>query len=115
MPLEVRTLLKLINREESLVWNIVEEHMSQRNCDSDTVTGIFLDMNLSAEVNDKLNFVIKKRLMRSLSGIVFAGVETANGTLDWLILYMIAYPDIQKRVQIEIDEEIGRSRRVETA
>ena len=71
-------------------------------------------MNLPAEVNDKHNFMSKTRLVRSLSDIVFTGVETTNGTLDWLILYMIAYPAIQKRVQIVIDEEISRSRRFES-
>ncbi|XP_051803053.1 cytochrome P450 2J2-like isoform X4 [Acanthochromis polyacanthus] len=39
-----------------------------------------------------------------------AGTETTASTLLWGLLYMINYPDIQKRVQAEIDTVIGSSR-----
>ncbi|XP_051803068.1 cytochrome P450 2J4-like isoform X12 [Acanthochromis polyacanthus] len=39
-----------------------------------------------------------------------AGTETTATTLHWGLLYMIYYPDIQKRVQAEIDAVIGSSR-----
>ncbi|XP_026201248.1 cytochrome P450 2J6-like [Anabas testudineus] len=39
-----------------------------------------------------------------------AGTETTTTTLQWGLLYMILYPDIQERVQAEIDAVIGSSR-----
>ncbi|XP_051803056.1 cytochrome P450 2J4-like isoform X3 [Acanthochromis polyacanthus] len=39
-----------------------------------------------------------------------AGTETTATTLHWGLLYMMYYPDIQKRVQAEIDAVIGSSR-----
>ncbi|XP_047229728.1 cytochrome P450 2J2-like [Girardinichthys multiradiatus] len=39
-----------------------------------------------------------------------AGSETTTTTLHWGLLYMIYYPDIQERVQAEIDVVIGPSR-----
>ncbi|XP_023650393.2 cytochrome P450 2J2-like [Paramormyrops kingsleyae] len=39
-----------------------------------------------------------------------AGTETTSTTLYWGLLYMIKYPDIQEKVQAEIDSVIGRSR-----
>ncbi|XP_051803104.1 cytochrome P450 2J4-like [Acanthochromis polyacanthus] len=39
-----------------------------------------------------------------------AGTETTTTTLHWGLLYMMYYPDIQKRVQAEIDAVIGSSR-----
>uniref|UniRef100_A0A3P9CQA3 Uncharacterized protein n=1 Tax=Maylandia zebra TaxID=106582 RepID=A0A3P9CQA3_9CICH len=39
-----------------------------------------------------------------------AGTETTTTTLHWGLLYMIYYPDIQGRVQAEIDAVIGSSR-----
>ncbi|XP_051803051.1 cytochrome P450 2J4-like isoform X2 [Acanthochromis polyacanthus] len=39
-----------------------------------------------------------------------AGTETTTTTLRWGLLYMILHPDIQKRVQAEIDTVIGSSR-----
>uniref|UniRef100_A0A3B5LW07 Cytochrome P450, family 2, subfamily P, polypeptide 6 n=1 Tax=Xiphophorus couchianus TaxID=32473 RepID=A0A3B5LW07_9TELE len=42
--------------------------------------------------------------------LFFAGTETTTTTLHWGLLYMIYYPDIQGRVQAEIDAVIGPSR-----
>ncbi|XP_068136101.1 cytochrome P450 2K6-like [Hyperolius riggenbachi] len=39
-----------------------------------------------------------------------AGMETTFTTLRWAILLMIKYPEIQKKVQIEIDGVIGSAR-----
>ncbi|XP_023262290.1 cytochrome P450 2J2-like, partial [Seriola lalandi dorsalis] len=42
--------------------------------------------------------------------LIEAGTETAATTLRWALLYMIHYPEIQKKVQEEIDRVIGQSR-----
>ncbi|KAM4548805.1 cytochrome P450 2J4-like [Odontesthes bonariensis] len=39
-----------------------------------------------------------------------AGTETTSTTLHWGLLYMIYYPDIQEKVQAEIDAVVGSSR-----
>ncbi|KAL1022538.1 hypothetical protein UPYG_G00029030 [Umbra pygmaea] len=39
-----------------------------------------------------------------------AGMETAATTLRWALVYMMNYPEIQKKVQAEIDKVIGQSR-----
>ena len=113
MPRELRKFVDQLGREESVRQNIVKQRTLQRNTDADTVTDIFLDMDLPEEVNDKHNFVNKTRLMRSLNDLVGAGDDNTHVLLKWLILYMIVYPEVQKRVQNEIDETIGSSRRIE--
>ncbi|XP_066451859.1 cytochrome P450 2F2-like [Eleutherodactylus coqui] len=45
-------------------------------------------------------------LMRDLFG---AGMETSSTTLKWALLLMAKYPEIQKKVQNEIDKVIGLS------
>ncbi|XP_048833569.1 cytochrome P450 2J2-like isoform X2 [Brienomyrus brachyistius] len=42
--------------------------------------------------------------------LFLAGTETTSTTLYWGLLYMIKYPDIQEKVQAEIDSVVGRSR-----
>ena len=115
MPWKLQKCLNLVNRDKSLVQGIIEEHQSQELDVTKTVVAIFLGMKLPAEVADKHNSMSSSRLMGSLSDLVFAGIETTYGTLQWLILYMIAYPDVQRKVQLEIDDEIGRFRLVQTS
>uniref|UniRef100_A0A8C9SZX7 Cytochrome P450 2J2-like n=1 Tax=Scleropages formosus TaxID=113540 RepID=A0A8C9SZX7_SCLFO len=38
-----------------------------------------------------------------------AGTETTSATLNWALLYMIKYPEIQEKVQAEIDKVLGPS------
>ncbi|XP_070455747.1 cytochrome P450 2D14-like isoform X3 [Equus przewalskii] len=42
-----------------------------------------------------------------------AGMVTTSTTLAWALLLMILHPDVQRRVQQEIDEVIGQTRRPE--
>ena len=37
-------------------------------------------------------------------------METVSTTLDWFLLYMSKHPEVQKKVQAEIDEKIGTTR-----
>jgi cytochrome P450 len=40
-----------------------------------------------------------------------AGGETLSSSLAFSLLYMIMYPNVQKAVQKELDEVVGRDRR----
>ncbi|XP_074817742.1 cytochrome P450 2J2-like isoform X2 [Natator depressus] len=52
----------------------------------------------------------EENLLFSTLDLFFAGTETTSTTLRWALLYMAIYPDIQERVQVEIDAVIGQSR-----
>ena len=45
-----------------------------------------------------------------ISDLFGAGTETSSTTLKWGLLYMILQPDIQDKVQAELDAEVGRNR-----
>ncbi|KAM6162466.1 cytochrome P450 2D17-like isoform 2-T2 [Erethizon dorsatum] len=52
--------------------------------------------------------------LRLVVGDLFtAGMVTTSTTLAWALLLMILHPDVQRRVQQEIDEVIGQGRRPE--
>ncbi|KAI4892537.1 hypothetical protein NFI96_024699 [Prochilodus magdalenae] len=47
--------------------------------------------------------------------LFIAGTETTATTLSWGLLYMIKYPEIQAKVQSEIDQVVGSSRQPSVA
>nr|XP_023421124.1 cytochrome P450 2D16-like isoform X2 [Cavia porcellus] len=73
---------------------LTEMHKAQGNSESS-----FNDQNLRLVVYDLLT----------------AGLMTSSITLSWALLLMILHPDVQRRVQEEIDEVIGQERRPEMA
>ncbi|KAG9350977.1 hypothetical protein JZ751_024866, partial [Albula glossodonta] len=52
----------------------------------------------------------KENLCFCTMDLFVAGSETTSTTLNWGLLFMINYPDIQEKVQAEIDRVIGQSR-----
>ncbi|XP_072030709.1 cytochrome P450 2U1-like [Amphiura filiformis] len=51
----------------------------------------------------------EENLIHTVMQLFVAGSETTVTTLRWCFLHMIAYPDIQSRVQDEIDSVVGRN------
>ncbi|XP_075792217.1 cytochrome P450 2J2-like [Pelodiscus sinensis] len=52
----------------------------------------------------------EENLLFSTLDLFFAGTETTSSTIRWALLYMATNPEIQERVQAEIDTVIGQSR-----
>ena len=41
-----------------------------------------------------------------IQDVFLAGSETTLTTLDWALLYMIEYPEIQRKCQLEIEQVV---------
>ena len=54
----------------------------------------------------------KTNMLRSIVDLFQAGTETTSTTCRWIILYLIKYPEIQKKCQKELDLIVGTSRQV---
>ncbi|NXR78664.1 CP2J2 protein, partial [Pycnonotus jocosus] len=52
----------------------------------------------------------EEHLMACTLDLMFAGTETTSSTLRWALLFMAIHPEIQARVQAEIDAVIGQAR-----
>ncbi|XP_022103602.1 cytochrome P450 2A11-like isoform X2 [Acanthaster planci] len=63
------------------------------------------------EEGDKLKEVFREDLIwRAIHDMFAAGTDTTTYTILWLILLMMEYPDVQTKVQSEVDNVIGQSR-----
>ncbi|XP_064648389.1 cytochrome P450 2J4-like [Lineus longissimus] len=63
-----------------------------------------------SEESEKASTFTSFQLTCEIVDLFFAGTETTSTTLRWAIYYMAKYPEIQARVQTEIDAQIGKDR-----
>nr|XP_003470576.1 cytochrome P450 2D16-like [Cavia porcellus] len=78
------------------------------------LTDAFLTEVLKAKGNSESTFN-DQNLRLVVLELFTAGMVTTSVTLSWALLFMILYPDVQCRVQKEIDEVIGQDRCPEMA
>ncbi|XP_007523529.2 cytochrome P450 2D17-like [Erinaceus europaeus] len=78
------------------------------------LTDTFLDEVEKAKGNPESTFN-NANLRMVVIDLFTAGMVTTSTTLAWALLLMILHPDMQRRVQQEIDEVIGQSRPPEMA
>ncbi|CAC5388126.1 unnamed protein product [Mytilus coruscus] len=69
----------------------------------------FLDLYLQQEgkSNSKIS---ENHLFLTIADLYLAGTDTTSVTLQWSMLYMIKYPDVQKKCRVEILEVVGEDR-----
>ncbi|XP_071485172.1 cytochrome P450 2U1-like [Diadema antillarum] len=56
------------------------------------------------------HFFNEENLLLAVADLFVAGTETTATSLKWCLLFMLNNVDVQKRVQMELDEEVGRDR-----
>ncbi len=83
--------------------NVLEEH--QKTFNPENIRD-FMDVILK-ETRAKDCTVTVNDLLGTTADLFSAGSETSSTTLRWALLYMIAYPEIQRKIQQEIDREVG--------
>ncbi|KAL0568084.1 hypothetical protein V5O48_013909 [Marasmius crinis-equi] len=62
-------------------------------------------------IRDQEHYELSDTEISWLSAAIYAGgAETSATTMSWFMLAMVAYPEVQKRCQEELDAVVGRSR-----
>ncbi|MEE6502695.1 hypothetical protein FKM82_004606 [Ascaphus truei] len=104
-------LLKTQIRMLEYLQEIISEHQRtwDPNCTRDLIDAFLLEMEKVKE--DKDSSFNKKNLLYTPFDLFTAGTETSTTTLRWALLFMLRYPDVQSKVQEEIDRVIGRDRK----
>ncbi|XP_001502906.3 cytochrome P450 2D14-like [Equus przewalskii] len=98
----------------ALLDELIAEHRKTRDLAQPPrdLTDAFLDEVEKAMGNPESSFN-DENLRLVLADLFPAGMVTTSTTLAWGLLLMILHPDVQRRVQQEIDEVIGQARRPE--
>ncbi|XP_056379798.1 cytochrome P450 2D15-like [Hyla sarda] len=97
---EVIEFLKEIVSDHHKTWN--------PNFTRDFIDAYLVEMEKVKE--DSTSSFNEGNLLMTTYDLFVAGAETTSTTLRWALLYVILYPDVQSKVQEEIDEVIGRKR-----
>ncbi|XP_072051623.1 cytochrome P450 2J5-like [Amphiura filiformis] len=100
----ISNLIKFIN-------GVVKQHESSRDPENpnDYIDVYLNEMESNQEVGRESHVNIQNMPV-TVMNLFGAGTETTATTLRWSVLYMMAYPEIQKRVQHEMDSIVGRDR-----
>ncbi|XP_022083237.1 cytochrome P450 2J1-like [Acanthaster planci] len=93
------------------VMGIVKKHQSDSYVEeSRDLMDVYLrEMKSKEERNIPTNLSVLN-LVIVVSDLFVAGTETTASTLRWGLLFMMLHPEIQGRVQIELDSVVGRER-----
>ncbi|NXQ22950.1 CP2DK protein, partial [Peucedramus taeniatus] len=88
----------------------INKHMKTRDpAYTRDITDVFLKEMEKGKAAEENGFHYRNLRLVTMD-LFTAGSETTSTTLRWALLYMLLHPEIQSKVQAEIDRVIGRER-----
>ncbi|XP_077870221.1 cytochrome P450 1A5-like [Saccoglossus kowalevskii] len=99
----------------NIIQHQIDEHkdkLGKSNKEVKSLIDDLLSIQHEAELagEDQAKQLSDVNLRQSVSDMIAAGLETSVNTLDWAIAYLTYYPDVQSKIQREIDDVIGDGR-----
>ncbi|XP_020216178.1 cytochrome P450 78A5 [Cajanus cajan] len=102
-----RRCRSLVQKVNAFVGRIIEEHRIKRvngEYVKDEGVGDFVDVLLDLENESKLS---EPDMIAVLWEMIFRGTDTVAILLEWILARMVLHPEIQAKVQSEIDSVCG--------
>ncbi len=93
--------VKITTEIQNLVKDLIHEHKD--SFDSNDMRD-FMDVYLHEISNEKDKDFNESALTATAMDLFSAGSETTATTLSWAVLYLILYPEVQSKMQQEIDD-----------
>ncbi|XP_062411729.1 cytochrome P450 2J2-like [Sardina pilchardus] len=110
-----REIISLWNKVIDFVKSKIEDHRAHYDpSDPKDYIDCFLGEMEKWKDDEASGFDVDNLSICTLDLFV-AGSETTSTTMYWALLYMINYPEIQRKVQEELDRVVGSSRQPSTA
>ncbi|KAM9223939.1 cytochrome P450 1A5-like [Leptosomus discolor] len=114
LPSRAMSLFKDFNKRfMDFLQKIVKEHYAtyDKNNIRD-ITDSLIEQCVKKNVGANTAMQIPKEKVVNLVNDLFgAGFDTVTTALSWSLMYLVTYPNIQKRIQEELDQIIGQERR----
>lgn len=95
----------LVPKVNRFVSRIIDEHRGKTGRSNRD----FVDVLLSLEGSDKLS---ESDMIAVLWEMIFRGTDTVAVLMEWILARMVLHPDVQSKVQNELDMVVGKSRAV---
>ncbi|KAK4373077.1 hypothetical protein RND71_008461 [Anisodus tanguticus] len=96
---------QLMSKVNRLVGRIIDEHRAEPSSVHRDFVGVLLSLQESERLSDS-------DMIAVLWEMIFRGSDTVAVLIEWILARMVLHPDVQSRVQEELDRVVGRSRSV---
>uniref|UniRef100_A0A8C8SRP0 Cytochrome P450 1A n=1 Tax=Pelusios castaneus TaxID=367368 RepID=A0A8C8SRP0_9SAUR len=114
LPSRAMKIFKDLNKRfNSFVQKMVKEHYSSFDKDNirditDSLIGHCQQKKADESANIQLS---DQKIVNIVNDLFGAGFDTVTTALSWILMYLVTYPEIQKKIHDELDKTIGRERR----
>ncbi|XP_070574469.1 steroid 17-alpha-hydroxylase/17,20 lyase-like [Ptychodera flava] len=107
----LRLVKKCLNEWLTFIQSKIDEHKTRMHEGkvSDLVDDLLqIQAEAKAAGEDQADTLTDVNVRQTVSDIFGAGIDTTINTMNWCVAYMVNYPDVQTKVQEEIDDVIGQ-------
>ncbi|XP_070575497.1 steroid 17-alpha-hydroxylase/17,20 lyase-like [Ptychodera flava] len=107
----LRLLKTHINIWLSFIQSKIDDHKikTQEGRVSDLVDDILqIQAEAKAAGEDQADLLTDVNVRQTVADVFGGGIDTTINTMNWCIAYLVNYPDVQTKVQEEIDDVIGQ-------
>ncbi|KAM6303247.1 cytochrome P450 1A4-like [Podargus strigoides] len=114
LPSRTMQLFKDVNRRFNLfIQKLVQEHYTSFDKEyiRDITDSLIEHCQEKSVAEDSRVPISNEKIINIVNDLFGAGFDTVTTALSWSFLYVALYPDIQKKIQDELDRVIGQERR----
>nr|XP_027090793.1 cytochrome P450 81F2-like isoform X2 [Coffea arabica] len=103
----VEKMSEIQERRDKFMQNVIDEHRARAGASGEkrTMIGALLDLH------EKEPEYYSEETIRNLMLVLLqAGSDTTASTMEWAMAYLLDNPEVLKKAQAEIDQEVGQGR-----
>ncbi|XP_054858742.1 cytochrome P450 1A5-like [Eublepharis macularius] len=100
------------HRFSTFLKNMVKDHFESFSKDNiRDITDSLIELSQEKEEKNMKTQLPTGKIVNLVNDIFGAGFDTVTTALSWCLTYLVIYPEMQKKIQREIDETIGSERK----